>query len=496
VEHYMIKCKLKVQQGDSGGVLFKPIPESLDNNKKVKCVAVGICSYFLPIAGENYGDVSYFVPLTDLDQSIYELPQPTTASQNVIPQVSNTEGYTKSAELDFRRGLQDDIDNETLKCIKSFEFYYDKDNKPHVSFSIIDPSEEADLQEDKEKVTILMQNAFGFTEYPVLIDYNLSSRDFLPGMVNKQDEKSVDEDHANVAAFFPSNPKLGNTSTCNLGSGQTATCTLGLMIKLKFNNLIGIEKIIPDLDKTKEIYANVGASHTAPRILQLNRTSLWSSYLPFFSDVDSIAHELNVAGFESLIVRNKKMGHLYNDLEIFVIQNNRQNSLLQLEAWNTFDELFTDCEGNKERFKGYIAHVVRKINFRTIMSKQQLEKQHVNINTYLQRNDEVYFLGQHNKSKGKVTGFLIPENNANQIMIKCNLKVQQGDSGGVLFKPIPEPRKINNKVECVAVGICSYFGIKNGGIVSYFVPLTDLDESIYELPIYELPVSSPPTSTP
>ena len=101
-------------------------------------------------------------------------------------------------------------------------------------------------------------------------------------MVNKQDEKSVDEDNANVAAFFPSNPKLGNTSTCNLGRGQTATCTLGLMIKLKSDNLIGIEKIIPDLDLKKEIYANVGASHTVPRILKLNRSSRCSSYVPFF----------------------------------------------------------------------------------------------------------------------------------------------------------------------------------------------------------------------
>ena len=186
------------------------------------------------------------------------------------------------------------------------------------------------------------------------------------------------------------------------------------------------------MDINKEIYANVGASHTVPRILKLNRSSRCSSYVPFFSEVDSIAHELNVAGFVSLIVRNKKMGHLYNDLEIFVIQNNRQKSLLQLEAWNAFDEKFTDCEGNKERFKGYIAHVVRKINFRTKKSKQELERQNVDVNTYLQRDDEVYFLGQHNKSKGKVTGFLIPENNANQIMIKCNLKVQQGDSGGII----------------------------------------------------------------
>jgi hypothetical protein len=485
----MIKCKLKVDQGDSGGVLFKTIPESRDNNNKVKCIAVGICSYFLPIAGKNYGDVSYFVPLTDLDQSIYVLPLPTSlALEKVIPQVSNTEGYTKSAELDFRRGLQDNIDNETLKCIKSFEFYYDKVNKSHASFSIIDPSEETDLQEDKEKVKSLMENAFGYTENPVLIDYDLNSGDFLPGMINQNDETSVDEDNANVAAFFPSNPsnvQLGNTSTCDFGPGMTGTCTLGLMIKLKPNNLKGIEKIIPDLDITKDIYANVGASHTAPRILKIHRSSRWSSYVPFLYDADSIAHELNVAGFESLIVRNKKMGHLYNDLEIFVIQNNRQNSLLQFEAWNTFDESFTDCEGNKEKFKGYIAHVVRKIDFRTIMSKQQLEEKNVDINTYLQRNDEVYFLGQHNKSKGKVTGFLIP-GNANQIMIMCNLKVQRGDSGGVLFKPIPESRDNNNKVKCTAVGICSYFNIKNG--VSYFVPLTDLDESIYELP-----VTSPPT---
>jgi hypothetical protein len=72
-------------------------------------------------------------------------------------------------------------------------------------------------------------------------------------------------------------------------------------------------------------------------------------------------------------------------------------------------------------------------------------------------------------------------------MIKCKLKVKQGDSGGLLFKVKPIQAS-HDKVECIAVGICSYFNKING--FSYFVPLTDLDESIYELleSIDKLPV--------
>ena len=72
-------------------------------------------------------------------------------------------------------------------------------------------------------------------------------------------------------------------------------------------------------------------------------------------------------------------------------------------------------------------------------------------------------------------------------MIKCKLKVKQGDSGGLLFKVKPIQASYD-KVECIAVGICSYFNKING--FSYFVPLTDLDESIYELleSIDKLPV--------
>ena len=456
-EHSMIKCKLKVQKGDAGGVLFKPLQAS---HNKVECIAVGICSYFLPITGKNYGDISYFVPLTDLDQTIYELPFPFPLDSQQVREITGSQRVQRETVFDFQRVLLDNINDKTLKCIKSFEFYDDKDNKPHISFSIIDPSEEADLQEDKEKVTTLMLNAFGFTEDPVLIDYELSSDDFYPAM----DAELVYEYNLNVAASKLA--KLGNTSTCYLGSEYHGTCTRGLMIKLKLtpNNLICLENIIPSLDIDKEIYANVGASHTAPRIMNL----------------EPIAHELNVAGHSSVNVRNENI-HLYNDLEIFVIRNKmKSGSAIKFEELNTFNETFTDLNGQQETFKGEITHV---------WSGDVKNK-------VLEIGDEVYFIGQHNKSKGTVVYFPItPVGTVKHYMIKCKLKVQRGDSGGVLFKPFPESRDNNNKVKCIAVGICSYFlpiADKNYGDISYFVPLTDLDESIYELPesIDQLPVTT------
>lgn len=456
-EHSMIKCKLKVQKGDAGGVLFKPI-QQVDTNNKVEYIAVGICSYFLPSTGENYGVDSYFIPLTDLDQSIYELPLPYCP----FPKDRQTEKPIKFQEtvFDFQRILLDRINDKTLKCIKSFEFYYDKMKKPHVSFSIIDPPE-ADLQVDKDEVERLIRNEFGFEVDPVDIDYELSSDDFYPAAM---DTEQVDnENDVNVAASILAN--LGNLSTCYSGPGYLGTCTRGLIIKLIPNNLKGLEKIIPGLDITKEIYANVGASHTAPRIMNLSPNK-------FFAGT---AHELNVSSdHHRVYIRNRSI-HLYNDLDIFVIRNKmKSGSLKQFEELNTFKETFTDLDGIKETLEGSITHVWSG---------------YVN-NKVLKEDDTVYFLGQHNKSKGKVKNIPMKlVGKVNHSMIKCQLKVQKGDSGGVLFKPIPKSGDNNNKVKYIAVGICSHFNKIDG--FSFFVPLTDLDESIYELPesIDKLPES-------
>ena len=75
VEHYMIQCQLRVQKGDSGGLLFKHNKASSTNAEEF--IADGICSTFIRTDNQIYGDISYFVPLIDLDQSIYEWPTPT-----------------------------------------------------------------------------------------------------------------------------------------------------------------------------------------------------------------------------------------------------------------------------------------------------------------------------------------------------------------------------------------------------------------------------------
>jgi hypothetical protein len=386
--------------------------------------------------------------------------------------------------LAYRQKLQESIDDMTLKCIKSFEFYYDKDNNPHFSFNIIDSPEKVD---DKKKVESMIAD-FCPSEKHIGIDYDLSSGDFQPAMLPKQDdnsptddnpvdEKSEDEkDNVNVAARFTF--KLGDRRISNPLSGSEGTCSRGLLIKLKLEhiNLVALKEI-PDLDTTKEIYAIVGASHTVPRILKLNQkspstlSSLQTTLpcsRPFVSGSDLIAHELNVAG-QGFNVR-KKFLHLYNDLEIFIIRNNNIKKPRQFEELNSFDCNFINWNGEIEKpLKGEITDVWSgDVN-----------------NKVLEIGDEVYFIGQHNNSYGAVTAF--PSKGVGykeHSMIKCKLKVQKGDVGGVLFKVKPIQAS-HEKVECIAVGICSYFlpitGKKYGDI-SYFIPLTDLDQSIYELP--------------
>jgi len=345
-----------------------------------------------------------------------------------------------------------------LKCIKSIEFYYDKNVKPHISLSIIDN----EFEVDKELVTRKLSE-FNLTEEEICIVYELSS-DFKLAMlpqVSEQDDELAVNKQATVdrpADEGISASILADYLVCNVGN-----CSRGLVIKLKRDKFKGLEKIIPKLDTTKGIYAIVGASHTAPRILKLGPSS--SNVFLRLISADFICSELNVTG-QSFNVRNDEI-HKFTDLEIFVIQNkNFLGSSIQLEALNTFNETFTHWNGEKETLEGYITHVWSgDVN-----------------NNVLKKGDEVYFMGRNNKSKGTVKGFTIK--GAAHFMIKCKLRIQTGDSGGVLFKR--NQASSTNAKEFIAVVICSYFQRTSGQIYgddSYFVPLTDLDESIYEFPL-------------
>ena len=133
-------------------------------------------------------------------------------------------GYTMDDIRAYRRYLQECIDDpKTLKCIKSFEFYYDKDGKPHISLSIINPSDEANLDcevEEDKKLVKDMLSEFGMTEEDILIDFELSSDDFYPAMETDKttdnkttddkitDHKVTDEDTVNVSALLSMNTYL------------------------------------------------------------------------------------------------------------------------------------------------------------------------------------------------------------------------------------------------------------------------------------------------
>jgi hypothetical protein len=136
-----------------------------------------------------------------------------------------TIGYTLDDIRAYRRYLQECIDNpKTLKCIKSFEFYNDKDGKPHISLSINNLSEEAHLDSEVEadkKLVKDMLSEFGMTEEDILIDFELSSDDFYPAMMetdktiddkvtddNLIDNKVTDEETVNVAAVLSMNTCL------------------------------------------------------------------------------------------------------------------------------------------------------------------------------------------------------------------------------------------------------------------------------------------------
>jgi len=88
---------------------------------------------------------------------------------------------------------------------------------------------------------------------------------------------------------------------------------------------------------------------------------------------------------------------VYNDLDVFVIQNKDPNgaTIAFSVPNNSFDATFIDCLGNTERLKGCITSVWSgNLNFPP------------GENGVLKANDKVYFLGKHNKSCGTVERFV------------------------------------------------------------------------------------------
>ena len=64
-----LSCKVRYQHGDSGALLFVTDGQNF--------TAIGICSRFLPppeSSGVQYGLQADFVPLTELETSVYDLP--------------------------------------------------------------------------------------------------------------------------------------------------------------------------------------------------------------------------------------------------------------------------------------------------------------------------------------------------------------------------------------------------------------------------------------
>ena len=161
-------------------------------------------------------------------KKIIFLPSVFSITDNIIKDVilkrafssKLTIGYTMDDIRAYRRYLQERIDDKTLRCIKSSDFYYDKDGKPHISLSIMIPSD-SEVEEDKKLVKDMLSE-FGMTEEDILIDFD--SDDFYPAMDSDQDDdkatddkttddnstddKVTDEDTVNVSALLSMNTCL------------------------------------------------------------------------------------------------------------------------------------------------------------------------------------------------------------------------------------------------------------------------------------------------
>ena len=87
---------------------------------------------------------------------------------------------------------------------------------------------------------------------------------------------------------------------------------------------------------------------------------------------------------------------------------------------------------------------------------------------------KVFFLGQHSKRWGYVRRI----NHMFKVnMIECDLVLEKGDSGGLLFCPLHD-----NPKELLALGILSMIDVANKGI-SYFTSLHEcFDHDLFELP--------------
>ena len=216
---------------------------------------------------------------------------------------------------------------------------------------------------------------------------------------------------------------------------------------------------LPVWDGTENNYAIVGASHTALRTITIPQQN------NSFFRKEVTARE--VSGLGGIIkVRNQNY-HVYNDLDVFLIDNTKKKLPSDFLASDKFDETFIHWNGRKERLNGCITQVWS--------GDFDVE------NDVLKVGDMVYFLGRHNKSFGEVAQFFCQfADMTPHYLIKCRLNVKKGDDGGILFKRDPV------KNEYIVVGICSYFvkiPVKEKSeepkVYSYFAPLTDLEKSVY-----------------
>ena len=82
-----------------------------------------------------------------------------------------------------------------------------------------------------------MLSEFNLSEEEICIDYELSFCDFQPAMNKLEDDNKL-EDNKSVAA--------GWKCISNPGSGSEGTLSRGILIKLKPDNLKGVEKIHND----------------------------------------------------------------------------------------------------------------------------------------------------------------------------------------------------------------------------------------------------------